>query len=306
MRPQSLIAVALALVLGGSAAVGVRQYVGQPDTVQPDTVPIVVAAVDVPRGMLLSTEIVKTRNYPKELVPSGAILKSEDVLERSAYFSLAKDEPLLESKLSPKGHRGLATLVPKGMRAFTITTPSVAAGVAGFVLPGNKVDVLLTVSSVPNNDTTGGGSTTTLLQNVEILAVDQRMEAPAENKVKAEDLRSVTLLVTPNQAARLDLGQNKGTLHLSLRNPQDNLAARVQPATVNDIQFLQEKPWDERAKDLLKSFGDALAKAPKPVPPPPPPASVEAKPKAPPEFIIRTIRGRQEGAVKIIMPGTAG
>ncbi len=304
MRPQSLAMVVLALVFGGSAALGVRQYLGQNTAQRVETVPVIVAAIDVPRGMLLSLDLVKSRDYPKELVPAGAIVRSEDVLERSAYFSLAKDEPLLESKLSPKGHRGLASLVPKGMRAFTITTPSVAAGVAGFVLPSNKVDVLLTVANTPSSDATGGGSTTTLLQNVEILAVDQRMEAPVDNKVKAEDLRSVTLLVTPSQAAKLDLGQNKGTLHLSLRNPEDNLAARVRPATVNDIQFLQEKPWDERAKDVLKSFGDALAKAPKPIPPPPPPAPVDAKPKAPPEVIIRTIRGNHEGAVRITLPGT--
>ncbi|MBV8194505.1 MAG: Flp pilus assembly protein CpaB [Candidatus Dormibacteraeota bacterium] len=291
-----MIAVVLAVVLGGSAAVGVRQYVGQ---AQAETVPVVVAAHDVPRGMLLSPDLVKTRNYPKELVPDGAVLKTEDVVERSAFNSLAKNEPLLDSKLSPKGHRGLASLVPMGMRAFTITTTSVAAGVAGFVLPGNRVDVLLTVQSSGNNDLTGGGSTTTLLQDVEILAVDQRIEAPADNKVKAEELRSVTLLVTPVQATRLDLGQNKGTLHLSLRNPQDGLAARVRPATVNDIQFFREKPWDQRAKEVLRSLGDALARAPKPTPPPPPAA---ARPRTPSQAVIRTIRGNREGAVMITFP----
>ena len=153
MSPRSLAMVVLALVFGGSAAVGVRQYLGQNTATQVETVPVIVAAIDIPRGMLLSAELVKTRNYPKDLVPAGAILKTEDVLERSAYFSLVKDEPLLESKLSPKGQRGLASLVPKGMRAFTITTPTVAAGVAGFILPGNKVDVLLTVSNTPSQPT---------------------------------------------------------------------------------------------------------------------------------------------------------
>ena len=67
---------------------------------------------------------------------------------------------------------------------------------------------------------TGGGSTTTLLQNVEILAVDQKVDGPADNKVDSTNLRSVTLLVTPDQAAKLSLGQSKGTLHLTLRNPE--------------------------------------------------------------------------------------
>jgi pilus assembly protein CpaB len=297
--------VVLALVFGGSAAVGVRQYIGMNTAPPPvETVPVVVAAITVPRGMLLSSELVKTRDYPKSLVPEGAVLKTDDVLERAAYSTLAKDEPVLESKLSPKGQRGLASLVPKGMRAFTITTPNVASGVAGFILPGNKVDVLLTVSNTPSSDASGGGITTTLLQAVEILAVDQKIEAPADNKVKVEELRSVTLLVTPDQAAKLDLGQNKGTLHLSLRNPEDRQDARVRPATVNDIQFMQDRPWDVRAKEVLKSLGEALAKARPPQPPPAPP--VQTKPKAPPLVIIRTIRGSSEGAVRVLLPGSPG
>jgi pilus assembly protein CpaB len=171
----------------------------------------------------------------------------------------------------------MAWLIPRGMRAFTITTANVTAGVAGFILPGNKVDVLLTVSSGGANDTTGGGNTTTLLQNVEILAVDQKIEAPVDNKVNASELHSVTLLVTPEQAAKLDLGQNKGTLHLTLRNPEDNVAAKVRPATVNDIQFLHEQQ---------------AAPAPQ--------ATVA------PKKYIRTIRGTNEGGVALTPPGTPG
>jgi pilus assembly protein CpaB len=296
VKPQSIAIVMLALVFGGSAAVGVRQYVGQGPAPPPETVPVVVAGMSIPRGMLVSTDLIKTRDYPKDLIPAGAILKTEDALERSAFTTLVKDEPLLESKLSPKGQRGMASLVPAGMRAYTITTPNVAGSVAGFILPGNKVDVLLTVKSKGADDFTGGGSTTTLLQNLEILAVDQRIEAPAENKVNANELRSVTLLVTPDQAAKLDLGHDNGTLHLTLRNPKDERAANVQPTTLRDIQFFGERParpWDERAKDLLKAWGEALAKA-RPATPPPPPKSEEI-----PRKTIRTIRGSQEGLVVI-------
>ena len=302
MRPQSFIVVVFALVFGGSAAMGVRQYVGRGAPPPVETVSVVVAGMNIPRGMLVSADLIKTHDYPKNLVPIGAILGKDDVLDRSALTSMVTGEPLLESKLSPKGQRGLASLVAGGMRAFTITT-NVASGVAGFILPGNKVDVLLTISNGgAGNDYTGGGSTTTLLQNVEILAVDQRVEAPADNKVDSTNLRSVTLLVTPSQAAKLSLGQTKGTLHLTLRNPSDQLAATVRPTTVNDIQFLSEapaRPWDERAKDLLKSLGDALAKA---RPAPPPPAEAEAAPKK----SIRTIRGSSEGLVILSPTSSSG
>jgi pilus assembly protein CpaB len=291
VKPQSVIAVVLALVFGGSAAIGVRQYVGRGATPPAETVSVVVAAMSIPRGMLVTPDLIKTRDYPQDLVPTGAILKKEDAQNRSAFTTMVVGEPLLESKLSPKGQRGLASLVADGMRAFTITT-NVASGVAGFILPGNKVDVLLTFSNGGSNDFTGGGSTTTLLQNVEILAVDQEVEAPAKNKVDSNNLRSVTLLVTPNQAAKLSLGQNKGTLHLTLRNPKDELAANVRPTTVNDIQFLSEaptRPWDERVKDLIEAMGAAMAKRP----PPPTPA----EPAVTPKKTIRTIRGSSEGMV---------
>ena len=283
----------LALVFGGSAAVGVSSFIHNPPTISSDVVPVVVAGVEIPRGGTITSELIKTRDYPRYLVPTGAILKKEDAQERSAYTTLVVGEPLLESKLSPKGQRGLASLVADGMRAFTITT-NVASGVAGFILPGNKVDVLLTFDNVSTNkDFTGGGSTTTLLQNVEILAVDQKVEAPADNKVDSNNLRSVTLLVNPSQAAKLSLGQKKGSLHLTLRNPKDQLAANVRPTTVNDIQFLSEapaRPWDERAKDVIKAWGEALAK--RPVTPPP-----AAEPAVTAKKSIRTIRGSHEGMV---------
>ena len=130
--------------------------------------------------------------------------------------------------------------------------------------------------------------------------MDQKVEAPAENKVNGADLRSVTLLVTPSQAAKLSLGQTKGTLHLTLRNPKDQVAANVRPTTVNDIQFLGEapvRPWDERAKDLLKAWGEALAK--RQTPPPPQAAAV-------PKKRIRTLRGSSEGIVTLTPIDTPG
>jgi pilus assembly protein CpaB len=299
VRPQSIAAVVLALVFGGSAAVGVRQYTGAGTTPR-EVVQVVVAKMNIPRGMLVTADQIKTREYPKEVLPAEAILKTDDVMDRSTLTPIVKDEPLLESKLSPKGQRGLASVVAEGMRAFTINT-NVASGVAGFILPGNKVDVLLTVASGAN-DMTGGGVTTTLLQNVEILAVDQRVEAPAENKVNSNELRSVTLLVTPSQAAKLSLGQNKGTLYLALRNPKDESPARTRPTTVFDIQLGSEPPskaWDERAKDLMKAWGEAMAKRAAATPPPLPAAEPARK-------TIRTIRGSLEGLVNVTPLDSSG
>ncbi len=171
-----------------------------------------------------------------------------------------------------------------------------AQGVAGFILPGNRVDVLLSMGEIGGSNETGGGSTTTLLQNVEILAVDQRMYAPSDNKVDTKDLRTVTLLVTPQQANFLDLAQNKGVLHLALRNLEDDKNSQTRPATLTDLKFHQEKPWDERARGVLDALGKAFAQ--RPLPPPPAPKA----PEQPPTFQIRTLRGVREGAVLIQTP----
>ena len=257
-------------------------------------VPVVVAAFDLPRGGSITSEAVKLKEFPRDLVPASSIAKLEDAVNRGIFVPLTKDEPVLESKLAPKGAgRGLAALIPSGMRAYSVKVPDVAQGVAGFILPGNRVDVLLSMGDIGGSNETGGGSTTTLLQNVEILAVDQKMDAPADNKVDTKDLRSVTLLVTPQQANQLDLGQNKGLLHLAIRNIEDDNNAQTRPATLVDLRFHQEKPWDVRARGVLEALGKVLAQRP-PLPQPP----------APPKVAIRTIRGVHEGAVMIQTPLT--
>jgi pilus assembly protein CpaB len=294
----------LAIVSGTGAVVLVNTALRPPTGA---TTSVVVAAVDVPRGAMLTEETIALKPFPKDNVPQGALTSKDEALERGVLHHLFKGEVILDGKLAKKGTgRGLAAMVPPGMRAFTIQTPNVAAGVAGFVLPGNRVDVLLTVSD--NNllggmaALTGGGSTTTLLQNVEILAVDKNIDAPADIHMDPKDLRSVTLLVTPDQAAKLDLGQNKGTLHLSLRNHADDKAAVTRPATLADLRFMQEKPWDERARGLLDSLAKVLAArppvAPAPKPEPAPAVSAPTQP-APRPIMIHTLRGNHAGKVQL-------
>lgn len=301
MRTQTIIILGFALVFGGAAAFGVRAFMkSQNSAANADSVSVVMTTVDIPRGGMISAEQVATRQYPKAMVPEGALTKLSLAVNRTVAIPMIKGEPVLDAKLSSRSAgRGLASLIPKGMRAVTIQTPNVATGVAGLIMPGNKVDVMMTVSDVGSSAETGGGSATTLLQNVEILAVDQRVDGSPESKTDSKELRSVTLLVTPQQANLLDLGQNKGILHLSLRNPDDAHDARAQPVTVNDLRFRHEKPWDERITGIIESYAKAqhatelrtAAKA----------AEVAKSPPVPvvSQFKIRTIRGSSEGSVMI-------
>jgi pilus assembly protein CpaB len=284
---RTVLVLVLALVCGASAAIGINSL-RPPAAEGPkvETVPVVVAAVDINRGISVTADMLKTRDCPKDMVPAGALTTLDGAVDRVTFNPLVKDETLLDSKLAAKGAgRGMAALTQKGMRSVTIQTPNVSSGVAGFILPGNKVDVLLTVSGSGNPDPTGGGVTTRLLQNVEILAVDQRIDAPAENKMDARDLRSVTLLVTPDQDAMLALAQSKGTLHLSLRNSNDNGDANSRPVTLADLRLHQDKPEKTAS-----------------------PAPVQAAPPPPPPLMIRTVRGPQEGEPIYLYPagGAAG
>jgi pilus assembly protein CpaB len=269
--------VILALVFGGSAAVGINTLRKQPAP-RLDTVAIVVAAVDIPPFAAITPDMVKTQDWPKDAVPDDALTKVADAVDRPVLTPMVKGEVLFENKLAPRGAgRGMATKIPKGMRAFTIHTPTVEAGVAGFILPGNKVDVLLTLDAQGNQDP-NGGSTVTLLQNVEILAIEQRVVAPAESKVDPTQLKSVTLLVTPQEVARLTLGQSKGRLCLSLRNHGDSDQIHTPPVHLNQLLGEQPRERTEPAK-----------------PPEPPPAPLP----------IRTLRGNREGRV-LVFPDSRG
>jgi pilus assembly protein CpaB len=280
MSIRAVLVVGLAIICGLSAAVGMNRLRRTERVVeQVETSPVVVAAADIARGNMISMGDLTVRDWPAEMVPQGAVTDVDQAVDRAVIVPIAVGEPLLETKLADRdAGRGLAALIPKGMRAYTIQATRVASNVAGFILPGNRVDVLLTLRGT-RDDGTGGGSTTTLLQAVEILAVDQNLDAPADNKSNPNELRSVTLLVTPDQAAVLDLGQSVGTLTLSLRNPQDSDDAAPRPATLADIRFHQELP----------SPGSMPGEE----------GSPAAEPSKPATFGIVTLRGAHRGQVNV-------
>ena len=238
----------LALVFGVTTAFGVKTFLdaqaSRPPQVvveQAKTATVVVAKVRIPLGKTVTADDVTTKDWPADMVPAGATDDVAKVVNRAALATLVPNEPVLNEKLATGPRDDLASRLGTGMRAFTIHLPTVGSGVAGFILPGNKVDVLLTVSDLPSLKDSGP-MTVTLLQGVEILAVDQQLEAPAANKTDPKELRSVTLAVTGTQAAKLALAGSKGTLNLALRNQSDGQGTVTDPVTLSDLQFLQEPP----------------------------------------------------------------
>jgi pilus assembly protein CpaB len=166
------------------------------------------------RGQMVTPQTVVVQQWPKELIPPGALSALESAVDRSVMAPILPGEPMLEGKLASRDSgRGLAALVPQGMRAYTIQTSRTASNVAGFILPRNRVD-LLTLRGGSGLDRWGQFHDALQPSSP---AVDQRWMRGREPGPQTAGF--VTLLVSPDHAALLDLGQNMGQLTLSLRNP---------------------------------------------------------------------------------------
>jgi len=151
--------------------------------------------------------------------PKGTFTDPKDVIGRGVISQVYSGEPVLESRLAPVGSGGgLAATIPAGMRACAVRVDEVV-GVAGFVTPGMRVDVL--VSGDPPGQAGGaqGTVTKTVLQNIQVLSAGTDIQKDAEGK--PQQVQVVNLLVTPEQAQELSLASNQFKIQLVLRNPLD-------------------------------------------------------------------------------------
>lgn len=189
----------------------------------PATTQLVLASRNLEIGTVLKEEDIKLTPWPG-VTPQGAILKVQDVVGRGVIAPIFAKEPLIESRLAPKGAGGgLAAMIPPGMRAVAVRVNEVV-GVAGFVVPGMRVDVLISGTS-PRIAGNLGTLTKTLLQNLEVLSAGQDFKKDAEGKPVI--VQVVNLLVTPEQAEQLSLASNNTTIQLVLRNPLDRNIAKT-------------------------------------------------------------------------------
>jgi pilus assembly protein CpaB len=198
-----------------------------------------VAAADLAIGAELKREDLQVVSFPKGSAPEGTFSQPQDVIGRGLIVSLVKNEPVLSAKLASKeAGSGLPPVIPEGMRAVSVRVNEVI-GVAGYVLPGTRVDVVATASPTTQPvDTTSK----VVLANVQVLTSGTRMEQDQE-KGKPMQVTVVTLLVTPEQAELLALASTEGKIQLALRNPLDQGAPPtpgVKPAVM--LGLAQARP----------------------------------------------------------------
>src|ERR1035441_4890488 len=213
------------LVAAGASLVLYRVLINRPATTTASAVvaQLALATKDLEVGTVLKEGDVKVADWPGT-IPPGSTTQIKDILGRGVITAIFAKEPIIESRLAPKGAGGgMAAMIPPGMRAVAVRVHEVV-GVAGFVVPGMHVDVLLSVGPAGGSGNLGT-LTQTLLQNIEVLSAGQDFKKDAEGKPVM--VQVVNMLVTPTQAEQLSLAASQTSIQLVLRNPLDHEIAKT-------------------------------------------------------------------------------
>jgi pilus assembly protein CpaB len=248
----------LAVLSAVGAAVLLTRYMdARTAAARVPTVRVVTARVDIPIATPIKAEWLAAVDWPTASGLDGASENPADLVDRIAIVPIAKGEPVIAARLAEPGARGgLATLVSEGMRAVAVRVDDVV-GVAGFLHPGDRVDVIVTMAP-------GGQEPPTakvILQNVKVLAVGRDVQHKGREAEKSVAATVATLMVAPEESERLALASSKGKLLLTLRGMGDDSI---------------EETGGAQPSELLALAGDGK-RAPAPAPKAPAPPARRAK-----------------------------
>ncbi len=271
------------LVAAGASLVLYRVLINRPASAKPTVAmaQVALATKDLEVGSVVKEEDVKVADWPGT-APIGATTQVKDIIGRGVITAIFAKEPIIESRLAPKGAGGgMAAMIPPGMRAVAVRVNEVV-GVAGFVVPGTHVDILISGSS-PGGNGNQGTLTQTLLQNIEVLSAGQDFKKDAEGKPVM--VQVVNMLVTPTQAEQLSLAASQTSIQLVLRNPLDHDIAKT-PGTALGRLFTNGKPQPQ----LISEMSPRPRAVPRATPVPVRAAAMPAPPKEAP-FVMEILSG---------------
>jgi pilus assembly protein CpaB len=278
-RARVFVVLLVAVLVGGLLSYAVYNYL-QTRPIKEIRTPeksIVVASAKLPAATLLKDENLAFVPWPATNLPAGYFEKKDDLVSRGLIQSVVENEPILESKLAPKGSgAGLPPMIPQGKRAVSIRASEII-GVVGYVLPGTRVDVILSATPVGTQE----AITKIVLQNVYVASAGPVIQKDAEGK--PQTVTAVTLFVTPEDAEKLTSASSQGQFQLALRNPLD-----MEEAKTRGIQLSQLI----RGAAPLPAAGPVRPprRVPQMIAPPPPPVA--------PATNIEVIKGDQRSTVK--------
>jgi pilus assembly protein CpaB len=225
---------------------------------------VVIAARPMGVGVTVKPADIKLAKVPSAGFPKNAFSKPEEVIDRPVISPILMEEPLLEGRLAARGSGlGLAPIIPVGMRAVTVRVNDVS-GVAGFVLPGMRVDVLVTGRPPEGNGTV----TTTCLQNIMVLSAGTSIQA--DSRGQAIQAPTVTLLASPEQSEILTLANSEGHIQLVLRNASDQSVEKTKGTEIAALYGQRLRPKEPTPTPRPRVREVVTVAAPPPPPPPPP------------------------------------
>jgi len=226
MRPKSLALLLLALGCGLVASIGITKVMtkgsGDADGAGGEATGIFVAATDIAMGDLLTPNVVKLEPW-KNAIPTGALSRTEDIENRRARTKLYAGEPILENRLFGKGasQQGATAMIPKGYRVVPVKVDLVSGG-SSLILPGDRVDVMIHLVCDPSRgiyETV----TRTILQDIKVFAVNDVMDFEKDKDGgKSIAAKTICLLVTPEQAAKVMLAAQMGVVNLVMRSSEED------------------------------------------------------------------------------------
>jgi len=234
MNPRRLVtALVMALFISGLLTLWLSAKMNKPRATQAAAPHRYVgAAQNLDAGAVIQPVDLKMVDWPSPTPVDGASEKMEDLVGRTVLYPLAANDPILQRQVSAAGAGvGLSARIPSGMRAISLRTDEIV-GVAGFLLPGTHVDVLMTYKS----PTSGDSLTNTVLQDAQILTAGQKTTPDPDGHASTAGV--VTLLVTPDDAQKLTLASTQGTIHFVLRNGADHLQTAQRPQDLATVAGL--------------------------------------------------------------------
>jgi pilus assembly protein CpaB len=259
MRAKSLALLALALGCGLVASMGITQVLAKRGIIESrpasgEAAAIYVAMKDIAQGDALNAQSLKLEQWPKDKVPPGGLNHADDVDGRRTRTRLYAGEPILDNLLLPKGvnQQTAGGMIPMGYRVVSIRVDAVSGG-GNLVLPGDRVDLLVHMG---RNESIGIHETTTrtILQDIRVFAVNDVMNLEANGDTKSIQARTVSLLVTPEQAEKVTLATELGTIKLVMRSPEDAAQPKTAGALPRQLLGLTERT--EREKGNLSGDPD--------------------------------------------------
>ncbi len=279
MNRRLLIILLSALVIASVSSYVIWKMVGSRISASKpqEATKLVAATRDIKIGTILASGDLTTMSIVGQ-APQGAIVDPKNAIGRGVVANIYAGEPIVDSRLAPLGSGGgLAATIKEGMRACAIKVDDVV-GVAGFVTPGMRVDVL--VSGVPPNATnTQDTQTKTILQNIEVLSAGTDIQKDAEGKPK--QVQVVNLLVTPEEAQILALATNQMHIQLVLRNPLDTTVTPVPETAMTNLFTGAKAPAPKAANTVAR----------------------QPRPAAPQPFTITVLNGDKKSEAKFATSG---